>query len=113
MNINIQNKEDVIIAELSGALDVAIQADLKDELSKITEMNNDDLVLDFKRVSFIDSSCLGALVAITKKIRESGGDIKIANLNDDVRSIFQITRLDKIFDIHENIEQAVQSFYKS
>ncbi len=107
---NIETRSEVMIVRMSGALEVSLQQTLKDRLMQIAREQN-DLVLDFAKVTFIDSSCLGALVALTKALREDRGDVKLANLSDDVQSIFQITRLDKIFEIFANADQAVESYY--
>lgn len=72
-----------------------------------------NVVLNFKKVEFIDSACLGALVGLVRNIRTSGGDVYISELTDEVRSIFQITRLDKVFKIFESISQATEAFNES
>ena len=107
---NIESRSEVMIVRMSGALEVSLQQTLKDRLMQIAREQN-DLVLDFSKVTFIDSSCLGALVALTKTLRSERGDVKLANLSDDVQSIFQITRLNKIFEIFADTDQAVESFY--
>ncbi len=105
-----ENRSEVIIVGLSGILEVSLQQTLKDKLIQIAREQN-DLVLDFAEVSFIDSSCLGALVSLAKTLREQKGDVKLVRLTDDVQSIFQITRLDRIFEIFETVDSAVESFY--
>lgn len=102
---------DVAIVTLAGTLDVALQKILRDELERVAQEQG-DLVLDLSRVAFIDSSCLGALVATVKALREKQGDIKIAGLCDDVLSIFQITRLDRVFGIFDTVDEAASSYYK-
>ncbi len=113
MKLKINKIEEITVVTPSGSLDVAVQGDFKDKLLGIIDSGSDDIVLDLSEVVFVDSSCLGTLVALTKKIREKDGDLKMTRLNDDVRSIFQITRLDKIFEIFENNDEAIQSFFKS
>lgn len=108
---NVRNLNEIFIVEMSGSLDVALQKELREDLSRAVSPGNDS-VLDFSGVSFIDSSCLGALVSLLKGIREAGGDFKLANLADDVRSIFQITRLERVFEIFDTVEEAAESYYK-
>ena len=110
MIIKTENRSDVIIVGLTGVLEVSLQQTLKDKLIQIAREQN-DLVLNFAEVSFIDSSCLGALVSLAKTLREKKGDMKLVCLNEDVQSIFQITRLDRIFEIFETVDLAVESFY--
>jgi len=68
------------------------------------------IILDFKKVEFIDSACLGALVGISRRLKSDGGDLTISGLQDEVRSIFQITRLDKVFPLYDDVDQAINSF---
>lgn len=108
---SIGNKKDVCVITLTGSLDVALQKQLKLGLEDAIEKNGTDLVLDFAHVSFIDSSCLGALVSLTKHLRDQKGDIKIACPADEVRSIFQITRLDRLFQLFDSVDDAIDAFY--
>ena len=107
-----KTEKDVLIISLKGALDVSLQNKLKTKLSDFADANAGDMILDFGQVTFIDSSCLGTIVSMAKKLREKKGDIKLINLSDDVRSIFQITRLDRVLEIFDDSNAAVQSFYK-
>ncbi len=105
-------EQNVAVVKLQGSLDVSLQKELREVLVKITHASEKDLIIDFSSVTFIDSSCLGTLVSLAKNLRERRGDIKLTGLSDDVRSIFQITRLDRVFDIHDSNEEAIAGFYK-
>lgn len=107
---NVHHTGQVVVIDLSGTLDVAHQVKFKEALVKEIPPDKPQVVLNFKGVDFIDSSCLGALIAIARTVREKGGDVKLASLNSEVTSVFQITRLDKIFPIFEKTEEAVTSF---
>jgi anti-sigma B factor antagonist len=50
------------------------------------------------------------LVSLSKKIREQGGELRLANLNDDLRTLFELTKLDTLFHIANNREEALSSF---
>lgn len=104
-------RDDVVILRLSGSLEVDLQPHLLNALQNAI-LKESDVVVDFREVIFIDSSCLGILVSVAKSLRSQKGDIKLAGLSDDVRSIFQITRLDKIFEIHDSVEDSIGSYYK-
>ena len=68
------------------------------------------LLIDFSRTGYIDSSGLGALVSISKEIREAGGELRLSGLNEDLRSLFELTKLDTLFAIAETPQQALASF---
>lgn len=108
----IRTQDDVRIFSLKGSLDVSVQKALKDGLEKLIDVTVPDWVVDLSAVTFIDSACLGTLAAFLKTVRKAGGDFKLASLCADVRSIFQITRLDTVFELHDTVNEAVASFFK-
>ncbi|MBL7213920.1 MAG: STAS domain-containing protein, partial [Desulfobacteraceae bacterium] len=59
---------------------------------------------------FTDSSGLGSLVSSLRSLNKLGGDIKIASLQDQVRAIFELTRLHRVFQVFDEREEAVKSF---
>ena len=95
---------------LEGSLEVGKQEKLKEDLLKQISSPSRRAVLDLTAVDFIDSACLGALIAVTRRLREQGGDIKISGLSAEVKSIFQITRLDRVFEVFWKKEEAVSSY---
>ena len=68
-----------------------------------------NVVLDCHGIDFIDSSGLGALIALLKRVTERGGDLKLACLPKKVRMVFEITRAYKIFQICDTVEEALQA----
>jgi anti-sigma B factor antagonist len=68
-------------------------------------------VIDLKQVDFMDSAGLGALIAMLKRITESGGDMKIACLQKKPRMVFEITRAYKVFEIYDNVDDALKHFH--
>lgn len=98
----------VDIKEKRATVDFA--GTLKEELLQRIEDGNKNVVIDLSKTDFIDSSFLGALVAGIKKSTIKGGDLKIVGLLPPVRAMFELTRLYRIFDIFDNVEDAVNSF---
>ena len=74
-------------------------AEFRTKINKLIEEGNKDFIFNFSECIFIDSTGLGALVSIYKKCAEKGGSIKLKSLNSEVLKLFQLTRLDKIFEI--------------
>lgn len=68
------------------------------------------LIISFKQVEYLDSSFLGALVAILKALLPYNGKLILTDMNDDIVNLFQLTRLDKIFILHNDLENAVKEF---
>ena len=99
----------VIIVSVDGQLIVANRNELKDKVLKALEAGELKVVLDFLSTEYIDSSGLGVLVSVSKKIREAGGELRLAALNEDLRMLFELTKLDTLFKICDTTDEAVQS----
>jgi anti-sigma B factor antagonist len=100
----------VLVVQVDGQLIVGNRHELKDLIQAALEKGERRLLIDFSRTGYIDSSGLGALVSISKRVRESGGELRLSGLNDDLRSLFELTKLDTLFAITETPEQALTSF---
>jgi anti-sigma B factor antagonist len=107
-----QNKDSsgVLVVQVDGQLIVGNRHELKDLIQAALERGERRLLIDFSRTGYIDSSGLGALVSISKRVREAGGELRLSGLNDDLRSLFELTKLDTLFAITETPEQALTSF---
>lgn len=99
LNYNIEVREEEVYIELEGDLDIYSCDDFKEASIKVVEENKLDLVIDAKDLVYIDSTGLGALISIYKRVKEHQNKIIIENLKPNVQKIFAITDLDKIFEI--------------
>ena len=68
-----------------------------------------NLVISFADVKFLTSSVLGLLIRVSKKVYESDGQLRLCCIEPKILEIFKITRLDKVFEIHENKQEALDS----
>lgn len=80
----------------------------KEELINLVAGGTTQLVIDFKDVSFLDSSGLGALVGVLKKIGVHG-EMAVCGLQTDVAQMFKICRMDRVFNIYSDVRVAVQT----
>lgn len=78
----------------------------KSEVSDLVDSGSSQLVVDFDEVSFLDSSGLGALVGILKKIGHRG-EVAICGLDDDLEHMFRISRMDRVFTSFTDAASAV------
>ena len=104
------NAAGVAIVRIDGQLIVGNRQELKDLVQAAMDRGERRILIDFSRTGYIDSSGLGALVSISKRIRELGGDLRLSGLNEDLRSLFELTKLDTLFAIAETPQQALASF---
>jgi anti-sigma B factor antagonist len=100
----------VAVLQVEGQLIVGNSQELKELVQTALDQGERRLLIDFSRTGYIDSSGLGALVSISKKIREAGGELRLSGLNEDLRSLFELTKLDTLFAIAETPQQALASF---
>lgn len=86
---------------LSGEIDIYTSQSFKNELNEVIKICKGDLFIDCKDLTYIDSTGLGILVGALKEIRKDNNEIYICNLKDNIKKLFLITGLDKLFKIEE------------
>ena len=110
MSFDVQKKDGITVIDVKGQLIVGNRQELKQRVLDELETGARRFLVDFSGTGYIDSSGLGVLVSLSKKIREQGGELRLANLNDDLRTLFELTKLDTLFHIASNREEALASF---
>jgi len=85
--------------ELSGEFDIFNSNELKTSLTEFTKEKNADLHLNCSKLTFLDSTALGSLVAVLKNVKSYEGRIIIKNLKPNLYRLFKITNLDRVFEI--------------
>lgn len=110
MTFQVNTEGDVTVIAVEGQLIVGNRQELKQTVLDALEEGSRKFLIDFAGTGYIDSSGLGVLVSLSKKIREHGGELRLANLNDDLRSLFELTKLDTLFQISKSREEAQASF---
>ena len=96
--------------KVEGQLIVGNRQELKSLVQAALDNGERKFLIDFSRTGYIDSSGLGALVSISKKVREQGGELRLSGLNEDLRSLFELTKLDTLFAITDTADQAIAAF---
>lgn len=102
--------EKIKVINLSGRLDSYTIPASRKLLDEALESRKPEIVVNMQSVNFIDSTALSALVQTLKRSRELNGDLRLCCLQQPVRMIFELTRLDKIFEIFPSEREAVQAF---
>ncbi len=105
-----KDKGGVMVVQVDGQLIVGNRQELKQLVQEAVDHGEKKFLVDFAKAGYIDSSGLGALVSISKKVREQGGDLRLSGLNEDLRSLFELTKLDTLFAIADTPEQALAGF---
>lgn len=110
MSFGVQKQDDITVIDVEGQLIVGNRQELKQKVLQELESGGRKFLIDFSQTGYIDSSGLGVLVSLSKKIREQGGELRLANLNEDLRTLFELTKLDTLFQISRSREDALTSF---
>ncbi len=78
--------------------------------SLIDELNRKKLLLNFGNVEYMSSAALGKLITLNKKVQTAGGRLVLCNIDPQIREVFEITKLDKLFVIRGDEQEALQVF---
>jgi anti-sigma B factor antagonist len=100
----------VTIVRIDGQLIVGNRQELKTLIQDGLDLGERKFLIDCSQTGYIDSSGLGVLVSLAKRVRELGGELRIAGLNEDLRSLFELTKLDSLFQISPTAEEALAGF---
>ena len=110
MKIEESKIEDISILHLFDRIDASSSKELKGFVTTRINEEHTKMLLDMSHVTFIDSSGLGMLITCLKTMNKAGGQLKITSICDNVKTIFDTTRMDRVFEIFENNEDALSSF---
>lgn len=104
------NEGGIVSVFLSGqALDVSNVQRFRTETTSLFD-NEKNFILVLRDLKFVDSSGIGALLSCLRKAHANGGDVKLAELPVNVRSLFELVRMDRLFEIYNTREEAIASF---
>lgn len=111
--INVRNEGAVPVIDLSGEVDAYTSARFRETMVDLIETGAASLIVSMMKVEYIDSSGLGALVGGLKRSTERGGRIVIVCDNPQIRKVFEITGLEKVFPIYEVEADAFKGLAKA
>ncbi len=110
MDLLVEPVDDITIVVLRGEhLDASNAGQFASNIAPIIEASR-RVILDMSFLTFVDSSGLGAILGCLRRLGEAGGDLKLFGLSKSVKTVFQITRMHRLFDISESRDQAVGAF---
>ncbi len=110
MDISTREKGKVLIFDIRGDLDAKSASILKERINEKITDGKSLILINLSDVPYMDSAGLGVLVSGLKNANRLSGDLRIWGLQDEVKSIFELTRLNKVFQIYEDELAAVSSY---
>lgn len=106
-DVGVSEREGWTVLVVVGELDVATAPRLRQEAQRLAHDGAPSVVLDLSAVEFLDSTGLGVIVGILKRIRTHGGELRLAGAPEQVRRVFEITRIDDILPMYPDVDAAV------
>ncbi|CCQ96922.1 Stage II sporulation protein [[Clostridium] ultunense Esp] len=101
IKINYDDEKDIWVVLPEGEIDIYTSPKLKERLNEAFNERKADILLDGQKLDYLDSTGLGTLISILKKTRENDNKIYLENIKPNIRKLFDITELDKVFIIKE------------
>jgi anti-sigma B factor antagonist len=93
----LEKNDKICKMSIDGEMDINTYKKVKDKLNEIIDEESIDIELDFENLSYIDSTGIGVLIGILKKLNKNEQSLDIKNARDNIKRLFNITGLDKIF----------------
>lgn len=111
MKILVRNEQGVTILSLKGKITIGVgDVALRSAVQEALEAGARNLLLELGAVTTVDSSGIGEMVNAFSVVAERGGALKLTNLPPKVADILQITQLISVFEVYDDLEEALQSF---
>jgi len=101
------------IIEIKGSLVGDKDTDgFRETVADLIEQGNRSLIVDLSKLNYMNSTGIGAIIAVHSNYLKNGGVVKLTGLTSNVQNLFVVTKLIDIFDVYENVDQAIGSFLK-
>ncbi len=110
MDIKTTTQDDVKIVFLNGELDTVTSSEAETHLNELRSTGSAKIVLNFKELDFISSAGLRVLLATAQELKNTGGELRVCNLNADVQEVFDISGFSTLLNVFENEAGALDGF---
>ena len=109
LDVRREREPDVTIVHLAGEIDLRTSPQLRGEFLELLDEKPARIILDLTGVSYVDSSGVGTIVELKRRAMRNKNTVVLVGLQPRVRSLFEITKLDKFFTITDSIDEARQA----
>ena len=110
MAVRVESRNDLTVCHVDGEININSSPDIKKAFDKLISKKTPKIVVNLSKVTYVDSSGLATLVEILKNMRSYGGKLRLTNLSSKVKSLFEITKLEKLFEIMADERDAISTF---
>lgn len=110
MEISQREKDAITVLDIQGEIDLYNAPEIKDIIQKLIEAQKYNVIINLEKVSYIDSSGIGALISSLSNLKKYQGGLKIINVYASVKKVFELTKLTSFFEIYESEPEALAKF---
>jgi len=110
VKISEEQQANALICSLEGEININNSPELRKAFDAVIKRNELKIVVDFSGVSYIDSSGLATLIEMLQRLKKAGGAMRFCGMNENIKSVFEITKLHKLFQIFEGRDAALKDF---
>jgi anti-sigma B factor antagonist len=111
MKIYGKEAKGVHILELEGKITIGVgDVMLRETVEKLLQLGQNKILLNMSRVSYMDSSGVGELIATLQNVKQQGGDLKLLNISTKIKDLLHIAQILTVFEYFNDEETAVNSF---
>jgi len=110
MKISIEQKNGVHLIGLEGEVDMHHSPELRSQLQELYKKKANKLCVDFTKVKYIDSSGIATLIEAMNKLLDAKGELRLASIPKPIFSVFEIAKLDMVFNIFPDVDSALKGF---
>jgi anti-sigma B factor antagonist len=107
MSVRVEHLQGWAVAKVAGEVDIATAPRLREQLVALITEGHSRIVLDLDEVDLLDSTGLGVIVGVLKRVRTVGGDLRLVCNRPAIRKVFEITALDRTLPLSESAEAAL------
>jgi anti-sigma B factor antagonist len=105
-----KDSQNISILYIMGYLDAHTAPKLEKEIQDLIDEQNYNIIVNFTELSYISSAGLGVFMGFIEKVRENGGDIKLASMNPKIYRVFDLLGFPTLYDILETEDEAKEKF---
>ena len=110
MKIDQRESGSVSILDIEGEIDLYNAPEIKNIIQSLIDQKKYNVIINLGKVSYIDSSGIGALISSLSNLKKYQGGMKIVNVLASVKKVFELTKLISFFEIYDSEDEAIASF---
>jgi len=108
LEISIDKEKNYSVIKIKGDVDLYSSPELRQQILALANKKSTRILIDFLEVKYMDSSGVATLVEALQLSKKNGGKLMLFNLGQPIKDVFELSRLDRVFEICENEQQALE-----